>query len=375
MTTRPLAALRVLAIAGTAALLGACSSTPSAPARTEPAPRASFAVDHDAWRSLGYRWEWTSRPPRLPGGVIEFVDAYEDLLVVQDSRAMVSVIEAPTGRIRWNKQVAETNTRFLGNARRNGSVVVTNETELFEFDLRTGNTLDRTPIQGIATTKPVFYGRLAVLGTAAGRLIALDTDNNIRVWEYQFDGQVESPPLRLDDERVAAISTRGQVRSLFIDGPRTQSSGRISGDSAEMMVSDGEFLFIGSLDQSVYGYDLNDGHRLWRLRSSRPVTVQPVLHNQVLYVTTADTGLAAIDAITGETLWSNQRLGGWVVATNDDTLIVWTGADLLSVDPARGDLISRTRLPDVAGIRADRLENGNLFAIARDGSIAKFSPR
>lgn len=375
MTIRPPAALRVLALAGTALLLGACSSTQNTPAPAQDRPAAAFAVDHEAWNGLGYRWEWTSRPPRMPGGVIEFVDAYEDVLVVQDSRAMVSVVETPTGRVRWNKQAAETNTRFLGNTRRDGSVVVTNETELYEFDLRTGNTVDRTAVEGIATTRPVFYGRLGVLGTAAGRLIAIDTDNDIRVWEYQFDGQIETPPLRVDEERVAAVSTRGEIRTLSVADARTQSSARISGDAGEELVTDGEFLFVGSLDQSVYGYDLNDGFRLWRLRSSAPVTVQPVLHDGVLFATTVDTGLTAIDAVTGEILWSNTDLGGWVVSTNDGDLMVWSGMDLMRVDAERGDLIARQRFPGLSGVRADRLEDGNLYAVARDGSIAKFSPR
>lgn len=377
-TRRPTApamrALSVLALFGAVAMLPACSSGSPPPRGGTRLPEPK-QIDFDAWASVGYRWEWTSSPPLTARGQVQFVDAFPDLLVVQDTGAMVSVLEAATGRVRWSKQVAETNTRFLGNTRRGTSVVVTNETELFEFDLQSGNTLDRTPVRGIATTRPVFFGPLAVLGTGEGRLVAIDVRYDIRAWEYQLDGLIETVPLRVDDEHVAGVSTRGEVRVIHVGDQRSQSAMRISGDSGEEMVTDGDYLYIASLDQSVYGYDVVDGHRLWRLRSSRPVTVQPTLLDGTLYATTADHGLTAIEGVTGEILWSNRAIGGWVLTTNGGDLMVWTGLELLRVDAARGDVISRTSLPGLSGLRADAPEQGNIYAIGANGSIAKFSPR
>jgi outer membrane protein assembly factor BamB len=371
-----LPALTALGLLAAAGVLPACGSGgPTRPAAADTGPIPEFSVDHNAWNELGYRWEWTTRPPTTRDGVIAFADAYEDLLVIQDTGAMVSVIEAPTGRVRWNRQAAQTNTRFLGNVRRDGSVVVTNETQLFEFDLRTGNTVDLTQINGIATTRPVFFGDKAVLATAEGRVVALDTRQNLRVWEYQFDGLIETPPLKIDENRVAGISTRGEIRVLDVGTARTISTGRISGDSGDWMVSDAEFLFIGSLDQSVYGYDMADGTRLWRLRSSAPVTIQPTLIGETLYVTTADTGLTAVDAISGEIRWKNTDLGGWVLTTQDGDLMVWTGGELLRVDAERGDLISRARFDALSGLRTDSQDEGDIYAISKDGAVARFSPR
>ena len=181
-------------------------------------------------RCAGARLHYAIEPEPLDtGGAIAFADAYEDLVVVQDTGAMVSVIEAPTGRLRWNIQVAETNTRFLGNTRHGDSLFVTNETELFEFDMRTGNTLARHGVHDIATTRPVFFDHRAVFATAAGRLVCLDTRRDLRLWEYQFQGQINTTPLKIDDERVTGISTLGDVRTLTVDDARTVSSARIAG--------------------------------------------------------------------------------------------------------------------------------------------------
>lgn len=377
MPTRP---LRALSLPLTAALLAAplsgtgCSSTAATP-RGKVVLAGDTTIDHDAWKALGYRWDWTSRPPLIKGARIAFAEVQTDAIVLQDSASMVSVIEPSTGRVRWNTQASQTSTRFFAPVRRDDSLIVTNETDLYEFDLATGNTRDRTALGTIATTAPVMYDQIAVLGTAGGRLIAVDTKLDIRLWEYDFDGLLETTPTRVDDFTVAAISAKGQIRTLDVDDARTISSCRISGDASEPMVSDGSGLFIASQDQSLYGYETSDGSRIWRIRSSAPVTAQPVLIDGTLYATTADTGLLAVNADTGETLWTNRSIGGWVVTTSGGDLIVWNGRDLMRVDADRGDLISSTTPGGVVGIRSNTPMSGFLVAIFADGATAKFSPR
>jgi outer membrane protein assembly factor BamB len=361
-------------------VLHACTSTPGT-ATTADAPlqgvalSPDYAVDHDAWQSLGYRWEWNSRPPMVAGAQMDFADAYDDVIVVQDTGSLVSVIESGTGKIRWYKQVRETVTRFVGNTRQGDSLIVANETELFEFDINTGNTIDRTDLKTIATTRPAMFGNLAVIGNAAGRLIAIDTKNDVRIWEYQYDGLLESPPIRVDSSTVAAVSTKGDLRVLDVDTARTKAAARISGNAGSDILTDGEYLFIGSLDQSVYAFDLFDGSRAWRHRSAAPVTVQPTLIDETLFATTKDSGLIAFDGYTGDTLWTNPTIGGWVVTTSEGDLIVWTGREILRVDAERGDVIARAKLENISGIRSNSPIDGEIFVISAQGTVAKFSPR
>lgn len=376
--SRLLTALACLSAAG----LTACSTTQSTSSASADVDTVAgvviaptYEVDHEAWKKLGFRWEWNARPPMVAGGQMEYADAYDDVIVVQDTGSLVSVIEASTGKVRWFKQVRDTVTRFVGTTRQGDSLFIANETELFELAIQTGNTLDRTDLNTIATTRPVMFGELAVFGNAAGRLMAMDTKNDVRIWEYQFDGLLESPPIAIDSSTVAAISTTGEVRVLDVDSARTEAASKISGNAGGEMVTDTELLYIGSLDQSVYAYDLFDGSRAWRHRSSGPVTIQPTLIDETLFATTADSGLIAFDAFTGEQLWSNPGIGGWVVTTSDGDLIVWTGREIARVDAVRGDIISRVELLEVSGIRSNTPIDGEIFVISAAGTVAKFAAR
>jgi len=388
MPTRHPRLLISLACLTAAGLLGACSTASSTSSSNSGSDSGSglygakgvalapdYEVDHDAWEALGFRWEWNSRPPMVKGGQMQYADAYDDVIVLQDSGSLLSVIETSTGKVRWYKQVRETVTRFVGNTRQGDSIIVANETELFEFDVNTGNTIDRTDLKTIATTRPAMFGEMAIIGNASGRLIAIDTKNDVRIWEYQYDGLLESPPIAIDDFTVAAVSTTGDLRVLDVDSARTKASARISGNAGGDMLTDGEFLFIGSIDQSVYAFDLFDGSRVWRHRSGAPVTIQTTLIYETLFATTKDSGLIAFDAVTGDTLWTNPDIGGWVVTTTDDDLIIWTGGEILRVDPERGDVIARTVLSRVSGVRSNTLINGEIFVISAEGTVAKFSAR
>ena len=102
--------------------------------------------------------------------------------------------------------------------------------------------------------------------------------------------------------------------------------------------------------------------------------VVKLLFEGVVYATTASTGLTAIDSATGETLWTNESVTGWVMTVVYSTeLIVWSGIELLVIDRDRGDVISRMAVGQVAGIRTDSIENGNLYVVTLEGSVAKFS--
>jgi hypothetical protein len=95
-----------------------------------------------------------------------------------------------------------------------------------------------------------------------------------------------------------------------------------------------------------------------------------------MYASTADHGLVAIDSISGDILWNNKSIDGWVVSlANKDELMVWTGKVLAAVDIDSGEIISSADLDGAAGVRADSFIDGNLYVITPNGAIARFSLR
>lgn len=379
MTTLPLltrsAALGAISLSLTA--LGACSSTTS----TTRAPETSadipeWTIDHSAWKSLGYQWEWTGYPVMGDRAYLTDMIAYNDTIVTLASDTSVSTLEPSTGKIRWSKALDRPTTQLFAPARVGNTLFLPSDTDLYELDLTTGNTLDRDAVGAIINTSPLIMGNLAFMGTTRNELIAFQFDNDFKSWGYDFGGAIQSPPVRVDDDTLAMISAAGDLRLLNAVTGSTELSTRVAGGAVTDLLVDPDTIYIPSSDQSIYAFALADGVRYWRKRTSAPITVQPVLDDGVMYASTADDGLVAIDTISGDTLWNNNDIGGWVVSiVDDDELIVWTGRELLAVDKDTGELIVGARLDNVAGVRTDTLHDSDLYVITANGSIAKFSRR
>ena len=350
------------------------SSTNANASADAPIVSPKWDISHSDWDELGYEWKWTGFPPLQPGAVINHATAYDDLLVFQGSGSTLSVLESNTGKVRWSRQVDRPATRFQESVLRGETLYTASDTDLWEFDIHNGNTIDRDALGTLVNTSPLLVENLAIFGTLSGELFAFEMINDFKLWSYRFDGPINIPAIQIDDNFIAAISENGELRTLQSANAHSGMHTQIAGGSEADLVTDGVAIYVASKDQSIYAFDSEDGFRFWRVRSSDPVTVQHTLYDGVLYATTDDTGLTAIDASTGDILWNNDSIGGWVLTVVDgNELIVFSGFELLAIDKERGDIIPRMPLKDIAGIRTNSVDNGDIYVITLEGSVAKFS--
>lgn len=363
----------LLATLAPAAALQACSSTQTNEPKAE---KVEWTIDHDAWHDLGYRWEWTGFPLMKPGAGLTDAVAYGDAIVTTASDTTVTCLESSTGKVRWAKQLDRPTTQLFEPTRVGDTLFITSDTELHEINLKNGNTLDRDAVGAIINTKPLVMGNIALFGTTRDELIAFETTNDFEHWSYKFDGEIESAPIQVTDGSVAMISAGGDLRILNnYDGASILKMNIAGGAVASMLIDSGAII-VPSTDQSIYAFSLIDGSRYWRKRTSEPVIVQPVMHDGIMYGTTADDGLVAIDSIDGKIIWSNSDIQGWVVSlANGDELMVWDGKSLSAVDMDSGEVIVSADLNGAAGVRADEFIDGNLYVISPNGALAKFSLR
>ncbi len=376
----------VLLLAGAALAIGGCTTSSSttntqsnksgqiqADTKDNPANQ-DWKITHSGWASMGYEWQWTGFPPLQPGAVIDHATAYEDILVFQGSGSTLSVLEANTGKVRWSRQVDRPATVFQESIRHGETLYTASDTELWEININNGNTLDRDSLGTLVNTSPLIVDDLAIFGTLAGELFAWQMTNDFKLWSYKFDGPIHLPAIQIDGYYIAAISEKGEIRTLQTTNAHSGISVRIAGGADANLLTDGVGIYVASKDQSLYAFDVEDGFRFWRKRSSAPVVIQHTLHDGIIYATTEDTGLMAIDSATGDVIWSNEEIGGWALTVNDGhELIVWSGYELLAIDIDRGDILNKIPLTEIAGIRTDSINDGDLYVITLEGSVAKFS--
>lgn len=370
--------------------LGACSSSSSnegswtsadtpkpTKANSKPTRIAGATGDrYEAMSALGYIPQWNAFAVVPRGNKITFFDAFDDMLVAQESGNSLTVMEPSTGAARWSLDLASSLVKFVGNIRdsRNGNIIASSQGELFILDSRTGVINDRQQMAVIVNTRPVQFGSMLVYGCPDGEAQGHNLSSGYRQWGNKLSGSIEANPVRLG-ESVAVVSQRGDVAVL---NPTTGSSfgrARIFGGLRNNPISTDTTLFIAGTDQSVWAFGPNAGSPLWRARTEQQITGQPAYFNNAVFVPLPVEGLSAFAASSGERLWSNPEIKGHVIASRNGRLIVQEKDGAMAVDPISGEILERAVLRGLSMIVTDAFSDGNMYLVEPGGRIQKFSPR
>jgi len=192
----------------------------------------------------------------------------------------VIALDATDGEERWRSRVT---SEVLAPPATNGDVVVvqTQDDRVIGLDAATGERrwiYESTPavltLRG--TGAPIVTNRLAVAGLSSGKVIALDTQNGVPVWE----ARVAVPQGRSELERV-----------VDIDGGLLLSGG---------------VIYVSTYQGRVAALDLESGRSLWQRDASSYVGVAHGFGN--VYVSQASGTVEGIDERSSSALWSNDSM-------------------------------------------------------------------
>lgn len=372
--------LAVLAAVALLPLLSACGGgQPSVSAESR---AKAVKVDADTYATLGYRLEWRGFPVMNPGSAVTFFDVLGDVVVCQESSSIVTILDAKSGTLRCSDQLANPITKFVGNVRDGNRIVCSSETDAYFLSVDTCTLVDRHNLTRVVTTRPALAGGILVYGTATGEIVRHMVGRSINLEGNSVPGDVIADPVAVGS-LVAFVSQRGEV--LVLDAASSSSLGRnrIQGGVAPddhfggPLGASASTLFVASLDQSLYAFDLQSARQLWRVRTDSPLRSHPVHHGDALYCDIASQGLTAFDPGTGKARWTSPTVSGTPVALRRGRLIVWDAPSrtAITVDPASGQVIDRVPLNDISFIRTDTFADGNVYTVSPNGVVCKFTPR
>ena len=104
---------------------------------------------------------------------------------------------------------------------------------------------------------------------------------------------------------VTADWTPGQVTWNFSTGDKVRSS---------PAVSDG-VVYVSSFDNYVYALDGVTGAKLWSFKTGNDIYSSPVVADGVVYVGSQDEKFYALNSSTGTQIWSRRFVNGYHTST------------------------------------------------------------
>ena len=346
--------------------------TPKERADASPAQSDQFA-------KLGYRLDWRGFPTMTAGETVKFFEIFGDVVAVQETAGVVSVIEVRSGQTRWSDQVAGRLTKFVGMIRDDSQLLVSSESDVYFYDIATGNLKTRQHLGQVVNTRPVRVGDLLIYGCTNGQLLGHLTLNGFRAWGSGLTGSIQTDLIPLGSGRVAVGSTTGDF--AIFDGQTGLSAGRArmyAGPGADLGASDAA-VFVASTDQSLYAYSADGAAQLWRKRTDMPLKHAPVFHDGKLYCDLGPTagGMTCLNPNTGAELWHTLRASGEVIGIRNKRLLTWDAATqiAMTLEATTGMVIDSVKLDNISILKPDEFADGHLFAVSPNGIVAKLSPR
>jgi len=236
-----------------------------------------------------------------PDQTIQTVYLIDDQLYAGTQDGYVFAVHAPTGVLRWVRQITRSGYPVRRPCHAGEQVIFVTPSDLQVYNRRTGEPLIRTDLRFPAGGAPVSDGARIFLGGVDHRLYAFDARTHYLDWRLVTSGAVNSTPtIRADT--IYFANDAGAVYACTRENKtfrwQTSTYDQITAD----LVVDERGVFVASRDYSLYLLDLNFGNIRWRARLSGPLYEAPVLTPDTVYQYTPADGLVAIDSQTiGET--------------------------------------------------------------------------
>jgi outer membrane protein assembly factor BamB len=334
----------------------------------------ALPVDYVNYAKLGYRLDWKGYPTITGSLPIRLLSISSDAIGVIEQGSNLTILEPGTGGQRCAIQLANPLSHFVGLGRQGARIVAASEADIFTLDPATCTLVGRQSFYKIVATNPLMVNNALIAGTTDGELFAqLNTPgiNGAKLWGFAVPGAINHNPVMVGDS-IGAVSQSGAVFFVTPDKGDLLGRAKVFGGMDTNPVSNGRLMFIASLDQSLYAFAPRGAQQVWRYRTSAPLRVQPTAFKDRVYCAIPELGLTAFDANTGKVLWSIKDFSGVIVASNKGGLLGFDGTSGVLINPSRGDVIERIKLPGVASLQTDTFENGNLYAISTSGVVAKF---
>jgi outer membrane protein assembly factor BamB len=200
---------------------------------------------------------------------------------------------------------------------------------LYALDLETGEQRWPAPFEtdGPIVGDIVADGDSLYFGSADGNVYAVDAEAGRARWSYPTDDEIWSAPA-ISGGVVYATSLDSNLYALdAANGTLLWSFETAAGIAATPVVDENEGLvLVGGFDSRLRAVDLETHEQRWQVAADNWFWGTPLLADGVVYAVDVDGVVRAVDAATGNGIWSRPFETGEAVraapALSGDTVVV-----------------------------------------------------
>ena len=253
---------------------------------------------------------WNSLTPAVDG----------EAIFAADVNGRVAAFDRYTGKTLWTRKLKVSVSGAVGVG--SGRVVVgTLSGDVIALDAATGEDLWRSKVPSEVLAAPATNGDVVVVQTQDDRLIALEASNGQQRWIVENTPAVltlrgTGSPVVTDYVAYAGLST-GKViavdtqrglpiweQRIAVPSGRTELERMVDIDGSVLL--SGNTLYVVTYQGRLAGLDAQSGQVMWQREASSYVGVAEGFGNT--YVSLADGTVESVDERSATAMWSNKSL-------------------------------------------------------------------
>jgi outer membrane protein assembly factor BamB len=298
---------------------------------------------------LGLERQWYGIVPLVETEHLTRISRSQDLLFAQTDYARLHTFDAETGRLLWTAQLGGRAGFSRGVTANSWAVFVTNANVLFALDRGTGRTIWRTSLATLPTSTPACDESRVMVGLTNGMVVAFNLksvdikgnehirDTPYPLWTYHAGGPIPTRPLSADNI-VAFGGGDNKVWVVMANEPTVLFRLSTGGPIGEGLGAYGtRTLLVPSADKVLYAADILTGRILWTFPSGNPISQEPLVAQEDIYVMNTAGELSNLDPKDGQPRWTIPTQGGQLVSLTPTKVYLRSyNLDLFVVDRLTG---------------------------------------
>ncbi len=175
------------------------------------------------------------------------------------------------------------------------------DNNLYALKASSGEFIWKYPTDGGIVSKPAIADGKVYFGSEDHRLHVISANSGNIIWTYYTDGPIRSSP-HLAEGHIFIGSDDGYLHAVnMISGRQVWKTETGAAIRSTPLVSH-ESIFFGTEAGDFYCLDYR-GEIKWRFKAKRSITSSPVTEEGVIYFTSLDSTLYAMEAKTGWVIW------------------------------------------------------------------------
>ena len=309
----------------------------------------------------------------------------------------VIVMARDTGRPRWATQIRRSDRGGMHPpVELKDTIVVPTSSTLEVFETTEGTLVKSVPLEVAARSDAVGAGNLVFLGgdyANSGRVVALDIVPNYvnTVWQLMIPkgGLAATPALYQEvlfigggDGNVYAVAAENREPLWPLKGGAFPTAAPITAD----LHADDSGVYVASTDGNLYVLNRGNGRLRWQYYGGRPLTGDPVVTPDTVYLPIPDAGLAAFSKAEVED--ANPQLAAnrqplWLVAgmtqfLAEDEKFAYCrrGSDdaIVAIDRQTGEQMFVNHRRDLTQFATNTKGDGVIYAASETNRVLAIKP-